>query len=108
MLTRCIIDWAAYHSEINFKDPWSFHPERWLEKDEEFAGDNKDVFQPFSFGLRNCIGRSLAYMEMRIILSRLIWNFDLALAPSSTEWNKQRVFLLYEKKPLVVGVTSRV
>ena len=96
--------WAAYHSRTNFKHPWAFIPERWLEGDNTFADDNKDVFQPFSFGPRACIGRSLAYMEMRIILARLVWNFDLALRSESAKWNQQRVFLLYEKKPLMVNI----
>lgn len=96
--------WAAYHSRTNFKHPWAFIPERWLEGDSEFVDDNKDVFQPFSFGPRACIGRSLAYMETRIILARLIWNFDLALMPESVDWSHQKVFLLYEKKPLMVQV----
>ena len=47
---------AAFHSERNFADPESFIPERFL-GDPRFVNDNKDVFQPFSFGPRNCIGR---------------------------------------------------
>lgn len=117
--------WATFHLEANFADPWSFAPERWLEKkdceackdatDEDcgncqhrnhkFGGDNEKVFRPFSAGSRNCMGRSLAYMETRMILARLIWNFDMELMPDSLDWNKQRVFLLYEKRPLQVKLT---
>jgi len=44
----------------NFTLPNEFIPERWLDgehKDKRFANDNSDVFQPFSVGPRNCIGK---------------------------------------------------
>lgn len=95
--------WPAFHLEANFRDPWRFVPERWLEDcPSEYVDDNKDVFQPFSFGQRNCIGRSLAYMEAKITLSRLIMAFDMELMPESLDWSRQRVYLLYEKRPLYV------
>lgn len=33
-----------YHNEAHFSDPFSFHPERWL-NDPRFANDNRDAFQ---------------------------------------------------------------
>ncbi|KAK5659635.1 hypothetical protein OQA88_839 [Cercophora sp. LCS_1] len=48
--------WAAYHSEANFKDPFGFHPERFL-RDPKFGNDKLDILQPFSVGPRNCVGR---------------------------------------------------
>ncbi|CAM1500429.1 Fc.00g095910.m01.CDS01 [Cosmosporella sp. VM-42] len=96
--------WAAYHSESNFRDPYTFAPQRWL-GDERYADDNRDVFQPFSIGPRNCIGRSLANMETRLILARLMWNFDMELMPSSKDWPLQKVYLLYEKKQMHVVLT---
>ncbi|KAJ4286680.1 Sir2 histone deacetylase Hst2 [Kalmusia sp. IMI 367209] len=47
---------AAYRSPLNFKDPDSFIPERWL-PGTGFDTDRKDVLQPFSVGPRNCIGK---------------------------------------------------
>lgn len=50
--------WAAHHSPYNFHDCESFVPERWLpDAPAEFRGDNKDAFQPFSTGPRNCVGK---------------------------------------------------
>ncbi|EON96224.1 putative cytochrome p450 protein [Phaeoacremonium minimum UCRPA7] len=48
--------WAMYHNDKHFRDPFSYHPERFL-GDEQFASDNRDAFQPFHTGPRNCIGR---------------------------------------------------
>ncbi|KAH8632599.1 Isotrichodermin C-15 hydroxylase [Alternaria alternata] len=68
-----------------------------------FSADKKGAFQPFSFGPRNCIGKNLAYAELRLIASRFFWNFDIALQPESNNWpDKQRVFTLWEKVPLMV------
>lgn len=49
--------WAASHNPLNFQEPDSFIPERWLEHDGRFAGDNKKGMQPFSLGPRGCIGK---------------------------------------------------
>lgn len=99
--------WAASHLEENFCDAWAFVPERWLaDCPPRYANDQREVFQPFGFGQRNCIGRSLAYMELKITLSRLILAFDMELMPESTDWSKQKVFLLWEKRPLYVKLTE--
>ena len=46
---------------------------------------------------------SLAYVEMRIVLARLLWNFDLAgLAPSCEEWADQNVYLFWDKPELLI------
>lgn len=45
---------------------------------------------------------SLAYHEMRLILSKVIYNFDLELCPEEKSWIDQKVYLLWEKLPLMV------
>ena len=34
---------------------------------------------------------SLAYAEMRLILARVLWNFDLELQPDCRDWSSQKV-----------------
>jgi cytochrome P450 len=59
--------YSAYHSPLNFKDPDMFLPERWLpDSGDEFNNDNKHVFQPFSYGPRNCLGKK--YVNGRTFL----------------------------------------
>jgi cytochrome P450 len=53
------------------------------------------------------VGKNLAYMEMRIILARVLWNFDVELCRESERWLEQRAFILYEKPPLMVRLTAR-
>ncbi|KAK4461500.1 cytochrome P450 [Cladorrhinum samala] len=88
--------WASYQTERNFKNHDKFVPERWL-GDPEYENDVRAILQPFSTGPRNCIGRNLAYAEMRLILARLFWNFDLEMMPDSQNWNKQKIYTLWEK-----------
>ena len=48
---------------------------------------------------------SLAYAEMRLILARMIWNFDMELAPESQGWTDQLSFVVWDKPPLKVKLT---
>ncbi|KAM0145507.1 hypothetical protein ACHAPG_011587 [Botrytis cinerea] len=103
---------AAYYSSLNFHKPECFIPERWLPEAKSdtlspFFNDNRDVLQPFSFGPRNCIGKNLAYNEMRVILARTIWKFDLELCPESQGWDNQKTFILWEKPKLMCKLTPR-
>lgn len=52
------------------------------------------------------VSTSLAYVEMRIILSRVLWNFDMKIADDSKDWvSKQKVFNLWAKGPLHAFLT---
>ncbi|KAF2756525.1 cytochrome P450 [Pseudovirgaria hyperparasitica] len=105
--TVSIFHYSAYHLRRNFIRPDSFIPERWLD-DFRFARDNTAVFQPFHIGPRNCIGRTLAYMEIRILLARLFLEFDVELAPRCADWHGlQKVYMGWERAPLWVSLTPR-
>jgi cytochrome P450 len=93
-------------SKANFHMPDAFIPERWLptatnDPSSPFYKDHRDAVQPFSVGPRSCLGKPLAYNEMRVILARLLWNFDLGLCAESEEWTKQYSYTLWEKRPLM-------
>ncbi|GME45127.1 putative cytochrome p450 protein [Neofusicoccum parvum] len=102
-----VSQYSAYHSPANFRDPDDFVPERWL-PDSGFDGDKKDAFQPFSFGPRNCIGKNLAYHEMRIILASVLWHFDLELCSECDGWIRQKVWTVWEKPALFVRFKPKV
>ncbi|KAL4809783.1 benzoate 4-monooxygenase cytochrome P450 [Aspergillus unguis] len=94
--------WATYHNEKNFRDPFDFVPERWL-GDPRYEGDNKKAMNPFSIGPRNCLGKSLATAEMRLILARIVYNFDLELMSDSREWaTDQEHYWIWQKPELHV------
>ncbi|KAK6952190.1 hypothetical protein Daesc_006723 [Daldinia eschscholtzii] len=90
---------AASRSPQNWLEPDSFIPERWTGEDPQFNDDKRDASQPFSFGPRNCIGRNLAYVELKIIIARLVWDFDIENVTEG-EWMDQKVYMVWEKSPL--------
>ncbi|MCJ1386474.1 hypothetical protein MMC17_009600 [Xylographa soralifera] len=75
-----ISPFAANMNLNNFTEPEAFIPERWVGNDRKYAMDRKEVHQPFSTGHRNCIGQNLANAEMRLIIAKLLWHFDLKYA----------------------------
>jgi len=44
---------------------------------------------------------------MRSILARVLWHFDLELCDESTNWAKQKVFILWDKPALNVRLRAR-
>jgi len=103
-----VSQYPAYHSERNFKDADLFAPQRWL-GDPKYADDKRSMCQPFSYGPRNCLGKNLAYAEMRLIMAKMIWSFDLELDPKSSNWLEGcRVKTLWVKPELAVRVREVV
>ncbi|KAF9876101.1 trichothecene c-15 hydroxylase [Colletotrichum karsti] len=99
--------WAIYHNPKHFSRAEDFIPERWL-GDDRFVDDARTSLQPFSTGPRDCIGKNLAYAEMRLILARLIWNFDIRLSDDSRKWcDDSQVFVLWQKPDLNVYLVPR-
>lgn len=43
---------------------------------------------------------SLAYAEMRTVLAKLLWHFDVTLQPESSHWDEVRSYVVWEKAPL--------
>ncbi|KAF2821312.1 cytochrome P450 [Ophiobolus disseminans] len=93
-----------------FHKPEAFLPVRWLGEDPAFAKDQHNAVQAFSVGPRSCIGKPLAMAELRLILARLVWKFDLYEAGTEAgrlEWTSQRTFSVVERQPFDVRVQVR-
>ena len=100
--------WAANRDPAHFHAAAAFLPERWLpdaltDAKSPYARDRRDGVLPFSVGTRACLGRRLAYAEMRLVLARLVWAF--ALAPAEDPWRMEdlRTVLLWEQRPVREG-----
>lgn len=102
-----INQWAANMCTRNIVSPATFAPTRWM-GDDEYRTDKLDAVQPFSVGPRNCIGKSLALFQVRLILCHLFWNFDFEpVEETDMHWRDQKAWVTWDKKPLVVGVHDR-
>lgn len=62
----------------NFIRPDEFVPERWTTNPELIL--NRTAFLPFSTGPYSCVGKALAYMELRSVVRRVVNEFDIILS----------------------------
>lgn len=74
----------------------------------------RDVLQrkPFSFhfcALYELILDGRVFLaEARMILSKMVWNFDLEMAdPSDGNWMDQKAYLVFEPKALMVKLKAK-
>lgn len=57
-----------------FPEPESFHPHRWLKKsqpDDTLGVQHPFGSVPFGYGVRACLGRRIAELEMQLLLARV-------------------------------------
>ncbi|RXG60015.1 cytochrome P450 2L1, partial [Armadillidium vulgare] len=72
------------HNDPDYwEDPKSFKPERFITSDGKLD-INKEGFLPFSLGRRNCIGESLARMELYFFIVGILQTFEFT-APEGAE-----------------------
>lgn len=80
-----------------------FKPERWIKTKEQTGGtaefDNIEFdtcagpMLTFGGGPRGCFGKRLAYLELRIMLTLLVWNFDFEqCAPELSSYESIDIF----------------
>ena len=97
--------YSCYRDPHNFHRPDDFLPERWLPSTRDqvpFKFDNRDAVQPFSYGPRNCLGKNLAKAEMRLILARLFWRFEVELVNGGGGWQDQHQVFGFWVKPALM------
>ncbi|KAI0667902.1 cytochrome P450 [Trametes maxima] len=104
---------AQHLSEENFyPDPLSFHPTRWIPGGlGPDTRTNKNMLVSFGLGEHACIGKPLAYQEMRHTLSRLVLTCDFAFPKGfdvqGFPLGMQNARTVFFEIPLVIGVTRR-
>ncbi|KAI4107532.1 MAG: hypothetical protein L6R37_001492 [Teloschistes peruensis] len=97
--------WTVAHNPEYWDEPMEFRPERWLDSQ---SSDVKEASQPFLLGPRSCIGRNFAYMEMNLLLAKMLWTYDLELVNKNLDWLKEgKVHVLWWKPKLFVRFHKR-
>lgn len=105
--------WATYRAKRNFVEPEHFMPARWLPNDANSSSssmrDHKSAFNPFSLGPHNCPGQNLAWLELRLILAKLLWTFDVSTSPGIAlpVWETQGIWWFWDKQPTIIRLTRR-
>jgi len=78
--------YALHHNEAYHSEPFKFTPERWISgptRSEMDISKTRSAFSPFGVGRASCVGKELSYYEMTIMLARMVWMYDMRLAPGS-------------------------
>ncbi len=105
-----------HRSPLSFHEPSSFCPERWLtdattNPASPFFNDKRQAVQPFTLGPRVCIGQNLAWAELRLALTKVLWTFEVSAPKDQSKWvtwDELKTFLLIEKRPISVVMKARV
>lgn len=82
-LYGCI--YLTHHRPDLYPQSKEFKPERFLER--QFSPSE---FLPFGGGIRRCLGEALALFEMKLILAKIISNYQLTLADERPEYPRRR------------------
>ncbi|KAK9782935.1 putative Cytochrome P450 [Seiridium cardinale] len=94
------------HDSRNFDEPYAFKPERWLEKKNPVTESLRGF--DFTIGPRSCLGITLAYLEMRIVMAKLVFAFDWELVnPQIDLIRDSSVYLLWDRPELKVKFQLR-
>ncbi|KAK9440015.1 Cytochrome P450 CYP65BH1 [Metarhizium brunneum] len=110
--TKISVRPAILHTSARyFEAPHEFHPERWLPADQrpgQFASDNHAASRPFSVGPTGCAGKGLAWAELRLIIARLVWAFDMSVdSDHALDWTKWKARIVVEKGPQFLRLKQR-
>ncbi|KAF2656385.1 cytochrome P450 [Lophiostoma macrostomum CBS 122681] len=74
-----------HHNPKYWKDPEAFIPERWIVGPDDPLYPVKGAWRAFEAGPRNCLGQTLAQLELRIVLLMVIREFKIE--PAYEEWD---------------------
>ncbi|KAG8162636.1 hypothetical protein KVR01_007114 [Diaporthe batatas] len=92
--------WTVTHDENYFHDPYEFKPERWLDPARK---DNLEASQPFSLGLRGCLGKNFALVEINLIMTKMHFACDMELQDANLDWFQQsRMHVMWSKPAMHV------
>ncbi|KAJ9610808.1 hypothetical protein H2200_005585 [Cladophialophora chaetospira] len=101
---------AAPESSLGSWSPEDMHlfkPERWLEESDE----SEIIFNPrrgpmnsFGGGPRGCFGKRLAYLELRVVIALLFFNFKLHSVPPNMRSDKRVEHITVEPAECLVNL----
>ncbi|XP_053327313.1 cytochrome P450 27C1 [Spea bombifrons] len=74
--------YSTSYEDDYFSAPEDFRPERWLRHGKLDRVDNFGSI-PFGYGIRSCIGRRIAELEIHLALIQVLQKFELRVSPKT-------------------------
>jgi cytochrome P450 len=79
--------WAMHYNKDYYPEPLQFRPERWIVGEAGSTADSvalaESAFCAFSAGSRGCVGKNMAWLEMRIVMAKTLWRFEIKQDPGN-------------------------
>ena len=89
------------------KDCMEFRPERWLnEEGTKLRYEPSYKFISFNAGPRTCLGKEMAFVQMKTVAAAVLWNFAVEVVPGHVVEPKLSI-ILHMKNGLAVKVRRR-
>ncbi|CAI0454996.1 unnamed protein product [Linum tenue] len=93
--------------EIWGKDCMEFKPERWISEQGSLIHIPSYKFINFLAGPRYCLGKSLSFMQLKFIVSTLLWNYKFDMAEEGHVVKSTPSMVLSMKDGLKMRVSKR-
>ncbi|XP_017285840.1 sterol 26-hydroxylase, mitochondrial [Kryptolebias marmoratus] len=97
--------YAISHDESVFPQSFTFRPERWLRDGHQRPNPFGSI--PFGYGVRGCVGRRVAELEMYLVLFQLIRQFEVKPDPRTGELKSISRTVLVPDKQLNLHFVDR-
>ncbi|XP_043934173.1 cytochrome P450 27C1-like [Protopterus annectens] len=98
--------YTTSRSEECFPGAEDFKPERWLRKDNMDRVDNFGSI-PFGYGIRSCIGKRVAELELHLALIQILQTFQIDVGPKTNSVHARTHGLLGPGAPINLRFTDR-
>ncbi|WCJ22661.1 cytochrome P450 family 96 subfamily A polypeptide 1 [Euphorbia peplus] len=92
--------------EIWGEDCLEFKPERWISESGGIKHQPSYKFTAFNAGPRTCLGKNLAFFQMKAVVCAILWNYSLHFTEDQNVQPSSSI-LLHPKNGLKVRVVKR-
>lgn len=103
--------WAIGRDPNSWDDPLCFRPERFLDSNVEYKGQNYE-FIPFGAGRRMCAGVPLAHRVLNLVLGSLLhhfeWELEENVTPATMDMKDRKGITVRKFEPLKAIPKNRV
>ncbi|XP_072118465.1 cytochrome P450 27C1-like [Mobula birostris] len=98
--------YSTSHDGEVFNSPGEFLPQRWLRKANTDRVDNFAAI-PFGYGVRSCVGRRIAELQIQLAITQLLQTFEIQVAPNTGTVLAKTRGLLSPSKPIHLKFVDR-